>query len=573
MENSNYDSSVKIILTSKEFYGKREADIESIIQRIQTYDRDALSIVLAKWQIVLKEHGAHNPYLQLSLARFFVNRSQYKRLRNRIKRKPRLIFSHDVILGLMKLNLQYNDKGGNDLAQDYQAKGLLNLVVSLNSHYVQEVLPDIVDRREHRDEILEEIRYSMAKQALGINSSELLHELYRGKRIIEHLDATQPIFRLKFKEYMGMEIEEYQEILFLLLLDWGFSTGDKPLDGVVIKKLEDYFSNTELAKEKIRKVMDVHSLKPEQFSSLNAYYTQLGSLEGLDDQWNYITFFNKQMMELEQGFLCLSPSSLIRQLSEGPYNIVRQQFKDDDDSASETNLPNWWGKAYEVYILERLKLTFGDNLTATNVLLQNGNESIDAVVELDDIVLLIEVKYPHWKFSSRVNPTRDDVLNHIKKFVDRRKGLGQIKKFLEHHEESRLRQTFNFEGKFILPIIILGEDFPHDPLNRQLINDYAKEYDFLPVGDTIFPFILLTSNEIEIMEGFAEQYGVGMLINILGMFSGGYINDENKSILKRPTTLLNLFALNNIPVQNSVSLSDSLDNLYESLRAKFKIVD
>lgn len=573
MKSSNYNSSVRIMLVSKEFYGKPKLSVDEIINRIQTYDRDAVLIILSKWQVLLQKRYSQNPYFQLGLARLMMNRSQYKRLRNKIKRKPRIIFSHDVVLGLMKLNLQYNTEGGNNLDKNHQSRGLFKLLVSLNSHYVKDVLPEVDSRSEYRDELLEGLRYSMAKQALGINSSEVLHELYRGKRIIEHLDNEHLVFRRKFREHTNLEIEEYQEILFLLLLDWGFPVDVKSVDKVVFKNLGNYFSKSNISPEKVRSVIDLQGLRPEQFNSLNKTYNQAGRLEGQDDQWNYITFFNKQLVELEGGLICLSPASLIHQLSDGPYNIVRQQFKDDNDLHSLTDLPNWWGKAYEGYILERLKLMFGDRLTATNVLLNNGDESIDAVVELDDTVLLVEIKYPHWKFSSRIDPSRDEVITHIKKFVDRKKGLGQIKKFLEHKDSGNLRQNFDFKNKLIVPVLIMGEDYPPDPLNRQLINDYAKEQRLLPEGDTVLPFILLTSNEVEIMEGFVEQHGVTMLENFIRMFSGGFLDSENKPILRRPTTFLNVFVLNQIPVQNSKSLSNSLDGLYESLKSKFSTMD
>lgn len=571
MNNSNYNKSVRIILTATELYRKPAYDIDNVIERIKLYDRDAVLIVLSKWQLMLRQRHSKDPYWQFHFIKHFLSRSQYKRLRNNLQNKPRLAVTEDAVLSLMKINLEHNTPGGNEISQNKDSKGLFKLLISINSHYVKEVLPEIKkNRQEYRDEIIEELRYSMAKQALGINASEILHEIYRGKRIINHLNAVHPIFKQKFLEGAGIELEEYYEILFLLLLDWGYLIGNKTPDKTVFKNIEQYFSKSSIDLRKVQKVLALHSFEADEFQNLHRQYTQEGNLQDIDDQWNFILFFNRQMVHLEKGLLCLSPDALTMQLSEGPYNIVRRQLKADNATRSLSELPNWWGEAYEDYIIERLQNTFKDKLTATNVTLRTGGQSIDAVVELDDMVLLVEIKYPHWKFATRVNPTKDDVLSHISKFVDRNKGLGQINKFLEHNANGNLTQEFNFDDKFILPVLILGEEFPFDPFNRQLITDYAKENNLLPDGERILPYIILTSNEVEIMEGFAEQYSVRQVKNFLGMYSGGFLDSSEKPDLEKPTTFLNIFVMNNVVVQNSEALKRNLDELYESLIVKFR---
>ena len=139
---------------------------------------------------------------------------------------------------------------------------------------------------------------------------------------------------------------------------------------------------------------------------------------------NFITFMKKPILRYDDKFLCLSPNFLLLQLTDGPYNIVREALK---GTKHEPILPIVWGDAYEKYALERLSATFGKSVHL-KLKDKNGAESVDALIDLDDVILVAEVKYPHWSFKARITGKREDMhgyMDKIARYKPKKEKLGQ----------------------------------------------------------------------------------------------------------------------------------------------------
>lgn len=567
MEKSSYQNSIRVILVSNDFYGKNKRKLtqEKIVEKIQQYDFEALQIVLCKWQLLLNERETEHPLWQYSFSKLFCNNAQRKRLRRILQKEKRQILTKDVVLNLTKLNLHYNQAGGNTLETDEMGRGLFRILLALNDIYVKEMHnpqePDV-------ELIRETLRYSMAKQVLGINTSSMQHQLYRGKKLIENVLNHFPRFSEYFEEATGVKLVEYHEIIFMLLLDWSGVGKFQPLETSVKKNIENYFRNVEIDMEVVQNVVDMLSFEKSDYEEINNELNTRARLSSnLDDQSNYLIFYAKQLLKLNDGYLCLSPNALTMQFTEGPYNILRQHLQSLNDREALDQLPNWWGKAYEMYILESLRRSFGDKLETDLVI--NNQPSIDALIDFGDTIFLIEIKYPHWKFSTRVNPTRDAIEEQVSKFVGRNKGLGQIKRFIDHYSDEANRSAYNLNNKLIIPILILGEEFPFDPFNREVVTNYARVNNLISARDNVLPYIILTTSEVENIEGLAEERGDELIKNLMGMYSSHYLEEVNPGYKDMPSTFMNILIFNHIAVRNSSAMRNDLEQVFDVIGRRF----
>lgn len=570
MENANYDSVIRVLATYSEFRGKPGMSLGRVIERIQEFDRDSLAIVLSKILLTIRKPGMASLVGQMRLVNEFLNKQQKKRIKRLKERKRRMYIHQDMVLSLTKLNLQHNSTGGYKLENLHERRILFNLILSLNEIYTKEQQPTpSVGEIMGDEKTFENLRYSMAKQFLGVNQTEIINELYRGAMLYENVKLRLAFdIDQVFRESTGMDLDEYHQMLFGLIVDWVVETDGKPIDQYVLRSLRNFLKPLGFEEEKIDSLESILAVTPEEFEAENQAALTAAKLKD-DTYHNYLIFYIKQLLKLGENVICMSPEFLATQFTEGPYNIVRKYLNDNGRTTDAESLVQKWGYAYEDYILERLKNSFGDKLHAKPKA-KDGNDTIDAVVELKDCYLLIEIKYPHWRFAQRVDPTVDAINDFIKKFASKDKGLGQIKKFYNLNNSGRLENTFKLKDKVILPIIILGEHFPFDPLNRKVMDDYVESENLLIGSNNVLPYILLYSDEVEMIEGITETYSIEAVEALLPRYAYRFNRSLEATLVHRPTTFRNVISNNRIFVRNSSALSMNLDSFSDRTLARFR---
>ena len=152
-----------------------------------------------------------------------------------------------------------------------------------------------------------------------------------------------------------------------------------------------------------------------------------------------------------------------------------------------TLLADAWGHTYEDYISERLTSAFGTNYLA-DIKNSHNDQIIDGLLVALYEAFPIEIKYPHWTYKARLTGRKEDMRKFIDRFlwyrprksepggpvIKSKKGLGQIKNFVLKYREGSVEPRVMIDAKVITPILVLGEPFPPDPMNRVWLEGVAN---------------------------------------------------------------------------------------------------
>jgi hypothetical protein len=297
---------------------------------------------------------------------------------------------------------------------------------------------------------------------------------------------------------------------------------------------------------------------------------------------NFITFMTKPIVRFDDRFICLSPRFLLLQLTDGPYNIVREAIKGTGQSPQ---LPTVWGDVYEKYVVERFKSAFGDS-AYPNIADKSGREALDLLIDLGEATLLIEIKYPHWPFKARITGKRADMhsyLARIAKYNPRadkkggpktndKKGFGQIKQFIEKVDAHEVTPPVDLNTKPLIPVLVLGEEYPCDPFNRSYLEDYAACEGCLILNDKrVLPFILLTTEDVELIESLAEELGADRAKELIFQYAMRFHPKfKEEQVIKQATSFKNEIFNQGIRVKNSKFMSAQRKQAFELALKHFK---
>lgn len=573
-----YEHQLRVTITFEQiFEDEKLFSAADLREQLCLFDPISVNIILSKFSLFEAHQIGRTPANHIAVLTTLLDEKHKKRLLETVKSTQgsrEIVFNDFAIMALLKLNNEIDRESGYKIDTPEDRLQFARIILAVNS-LIFEYKPT-----GNADELKEYMRYEQAKQFLSKGDGEAINLITRIDCFREFLDENHPVVNEIFTKATGLDMRTYYQLVFCLLPGWSVNHEPKKLDEIVMRDYLKYFSGIKFEESTVRKFIESLSTTRANFVRLNTEYVEKAKI--VDNLWNYITFLNRPILVEGDMMLCASPNLLNLAMVEGVYNIVRSYI--DENDIKGLDLPNVWGMMYEKYILMILKSAFGEALS-TNITI-NGQESIDAVVELDDTVLLIEIKYAHWRYTTRTNPSIENIRQHIgkinryKPWVDERnrkktnkKGLGQIKDFYIRYKNGELDRTFDFTNKRIIPVLILGEMFPFDPINRELLEEYLKEEDCLmEYEEAVLPSVLLSTSEVELLEGLIENVSLNKFIELFRKFSFSF--REKKPYFERSTTFNNIVhESGHRSFNNSKRMRKRLDVATEGIHAFFKQVD
>jgi hypothetical protein len=538
-----YAQQIRVTINFEQIFDDEKVfSLTDLHDQLRLFDPFSVNIILSKFSLFEAHQIGKTTANHVVVLSSLLDKKHTQKLLetvNNSQGSKQVIFNDFAIMALFKLNNEVKRDGGYKIDNPEDRLQFARILLAVNS-IIFEYKP-----AHDADKLKEYIRYEQAKQFLSKGDGAAINLITRIDYLREFLNEDYPIIDELFVKATGLNMQTYYQLIFCLLPGWSVNHEPEKLDHVVMRDYLKYFSGIKFEDSIIEKFIESLSTTRSNFIQLNSKY--VAKAKNVDSIWNYITFLNRPILIENNVMLCASPSLLNLAMVEGIYNVVRSYI--DDNHVKGVDLPNIWGVTYEKYILTILKNAFGDAL-AINITI-NEQASIDAVVELNNTVLLIEIKYAHWRYTTRTDPSVENIRHHLgkinryKPWIDERnkkktnkKGFGQIKDFYVRYKNGELEKRFNFADKQIIPVLILGEMFPFDPINRELFEDYLKEEDCLmEYEEAVLPSVLLSTSEIELLEGLIENVSLNKFIELFRKFS--YSFREKRPYFERSTTFHN----------------------------------
>jgi hypothetical protein len=581
----SYNDSIRVLVPFSYVYPDNpNPTLNHTIELISTFDRDALSIICAKLTLFLTSDGSKDMQNHLTLIEAFIGGERFKILQKSLEQHTRdnvMILAKETVLMLSKLNLEHNKPGGYTVSTPSERDCVARILFSLNSLWMDLDARRPPGSRGDRKGTYESLRISMAKQYLSGTEGQVINLLARGNSLVQKMIKRGKIdVENTFLTATGMELELYMDMIFMIIIGWSIDPDINNIDEIVLKDFRTYFSNSDISSHDIDAFAKILSFDANHYNKLNKEMLERVGMVNKDQFDTFLTFMVKPLMSFGEAILCISPDFLSHQLTEGPYNIIREELKKTNRG---NDLPNEWGLVYEEYIIERLVATFGDQCIP-KIIDSNGSESIDAIIELENCALLIEIKYPHWSYKARAYGLKKDMYKFISKFarykeykevpggpiIAKKKGLGQIKSFYEKLQTNQIKTTLNITGKQLIPVVILGEDYPVDPFNRQLIDNFAIEQECVIKNDNVLPYIILTTEEVEMIESLIEYKDLATFEAAIMEYSTSFTKAWRTKHLDRPTTFKNTLYQKKLSFRNNAALRASLDQVSKRVHVYFQ---
>lgn len=567
-----FEQQLRVTVNFEQVFEGESFEIDELREKLKHFDSISVNTLLSKWGLFCSHKIGKSIQNHVALFSLFLDTDHKNKLIeiiNDSQSSQKIIFNEFALLTLFKLNNERAEDGESVIEAPEDRLLFAKILLSMNS-IIFKYIP-----ANGTEELKEYVRFEQVKQFLSKGDGEPINVITRMDSLRERLEKFPRINEL-FKESTGLDIKTYYQLIFCLLPGWSVNHEPEKIDEQVWRDYRKYFSSLKFSDEIADRFIGSLSIQRSNFSHLNKSYTRKAMVQ--DNLWNYITFLNRPILE-EKGIIsCIDPNLLTLTMYEGVYNTLRTHI--DERQIKDIDLPNIWGMVYEEYILMILKNAFGNDLT-THITI-NGQESIDAVVELHDTVLLIEIKYAHWRYKTRINPTRENIQQHLGKinryrpWVDKKgryktskKGFGQIKDFYINYKGGNLDNKFDFGDKQIIPVLIMGEMYPFDPISRELFEGYLEqEKCLIDYENHVLPFVLLSSSEVELAESLIENVSLNKFIELFRKFS--YSFREKKPYFERTTTFLNVVHDSGYVFNNSKRMRKRLDEATRDIPSFFK---
>ena len=585
-----YETKIGVVIGHKEVYGIEGYTLSALIDALKAYDQHAVNVILSTIMLLVShEETRHGGFPRhISILSYFLAPDAVKRAEsyfNSDKDSANQALVHDqIILALMKLNNEHNQQGGKDLQDEHDRYEFGRIILSMNAIWLDMKTVRPYGRQGGSKGLTETLRASQAIQFLTVGGSDpVMNLLVRGNYFIDEISKDKRIdFAHIFEDATGIELKNYVDLVFTISLGWTVvELGE--ISENIFKDTSTYFSNTNIPKTQLDKFINQVSFEADNFNALNKdYMTQIGIKN--DSLYSHIVFLLKPLCVNQNRVICMNPYFISNLLTEGAYNVVREAVKGTN---KEQLLPEVWGDVFEKYIDLILNETFA-KLYHKVVLSPRGEKSIDGIIELNDTVLLVETKYPHWSYEARVTGKRDAVKSFILKFArykpykdkpgskirNKKKGFGQIKQFVEDYHSGKYGDGYKFNGKKIIPVVILGEAFPFDPLNVELMMNHIEDQGCLLRHDKVGYPIVLSAEEVEMIQSLVEAEGVQTFEKIFIQYSDeiDYAYKNKTPYFTRPTSFKNAVYRADLSFLNNSYMTkrfdDVTDRIEELLRPK-----
>lgn len=400
--------------------------------------------------------------------------------------------------------------------------------------------------------------------AVHVTLEPVINLLARGRYLIDKVRQVPELdFDNLFLSATGITVDLYMEILFMVMTQWSIKSDENKLDDIAIRSIKQFFKFTDLTEEQIEKFMNLVSFEEGDYTVLRNTMLERTGMKS-DDPGNFIVFVDRPIMRFGEFFICINNHFLALKLVSGPYRIIEQALK----STRHPNLlVDAWGDVYEQYINERMSSAFGAHYLA-DIKDKSGQQVIDGLLDRPHEAFPVEVKYPHWTFKARITGGRDEMRKYVHKFMRYKpykekpgapvrrdkKGVGQIKQFAEKLTKNDIESRVTVGNKVLTPILVLGEEFPPDPMNRKWLEGIAASEGCIIKNAK--PFILLSSEEVELLESFAEQLGVDETVRLISEYAQQF--KTGKTIYDLPSSFKNMAISAGVKTNNNKFLHKQL---------------
>lgn len=556
--------------------------LDAAIDSLKEFHSTAIHLQCAKLAMYLQTEAAKTPIGHLQLLVQFISDSEKDNLKSFLltddeRATDTTILHKAPLLILNKLNLEHNNEEGLSIDSTETRNKFIRLYFSICDIWLENNKLTALDSTSVK-RFKEGFRAFQARQFLQSNDNEpILNLVVRGRYLIGEVSKDKRLnFEQKFTEATGVSVRLYLDFLFMMTPHWLVNVDAESINNHVARNIEEYHRHLNIDSSTVYKLVDTLAVRREEYPELKETLLKNIGMSADDKFSNLLPFLSKPLLRLDDSLVCLSPDFLRLKFTEGAYNIVREHIKQTNTAGL---LPDLWGQAYEKYIIERLTSAFG-NRVKSRIKDKSDKEALDIMIDFGEIVFLCEIKYPHWSYKARLTGMRRDFVGYINKIAkfhtDKRrrshkiKGLGQIKMFILKYRSGDIDLDIDLSDKLLVPVLILGEEFPSDPFNMEYLNNNVSTRKCLINDAQVLPFIQLNTEEIEMMEGLIENKGYEETKKILINYALSFHKKiRPREYEKRSTSLKHDIIEEGIKI-NSTYLKGHIDKYTEPIRQYFK---
>jgi hypothetical protein len=481
-----------------------------------------------------------------------------------------VIFTEQSILSLLKIVL-VNSKitGGKPITPaDVGKVGHWLLLASdiwAGSDLVAPLITSLNYEREKIREYLTREHFLMVRERLP-------YKLVRFDEILKNSIKTKglDLEDLFLKASGGVSLKDYVYVCFMLIVRLvNIQTKEPDITTEWIVCRDKYFENIKSGDE-IDKTLSLLLLDIDNY---NASYSK-DVKDVLNDEdfpaFNFLQFQKRPLIPInEKCFVTPSPHFLMEKVSEGTYWIIENYLRSNNLKKERDLLPVIWGDAFEDYIHECFTSVYKDQYTKNFTV--NNQEKFDGIINGQNTIFLIEDKYAHWSYKSKLIGKRRDMLPTLRQFFSgskKVKGLGQITRGIKEFENGKWNLPFSTDGKKFIPVIIVGEIMPMDAFSRKMYEDIAKAEGIFYENEKTLPFIILDAEEVEIIEAIAARDGTDTVESLLYQYSLVFRDRNPEGYVGKSLSFKNHLHSIRYPIPNNVRLLKKFDKIAEFVRKK-----
>lgn len=523
--------------------------IPRIEAEIKEYNLLAMLEVCSKVSLKLLNRGTTNPLGQAELLSGLFNDKDmrlkfYEKARAASKGNPWAIFHMQSVLTLTKLAIKNCKRSGGKsiTAKEIDKVGYWLLMLN-DDLFSSESRSDIkLPKLQER----ERLRAALARYQFFNSSERLGYKIGRYRWIVDYFRNNRPhgidIDSL-FREASKLSLKAYMAICASLLVKWtNISTREVDItkEWVTCKKV--YFKDTKLTEADINDVLSFIAMTPDEFDSLynESIKEILSGEENL--HYNFLPFVWKPLVwdNEKQCFVCPSAEYLFDKVTEGIYRTIetflRRQGKQRKKDRNTFSIA--WGKSLEAYVNDCLTHAFKKRYSHNLIDKVSGDEMLDGLIETPNFLFMIETKSMNWSFKAMVTGNRDAMQQSLKQlFME--KGLAQLARCITKVRNKEWELPNNIDSKQIIPILVVSNYMPLDAYNRKLYEETANKSGNFIIDTQVLPFIILTIEEIEIVEALTSQRGVEEVLQILAEYSYLYTGHNEEGYVPEAISFKN----------------------------------
>ncbi len=574
---ASHQDFMAVIYGYERIYGFSGGGINRIAKEVSEYNLYDVLASLSKIALKLYSKGFLNSETQIQLIRdiFAKDLGVRRKILDTIVREKSpvwIIFSEQSILSLLKIVLVCSKRdGGKPInPEDVEKVGhwiLLATDVWAGSEIEPPVITPVSYQREKVREFLTREHFLMVRERLP-------YKLVRFNEMLKSIKVKNTSFDIEstfLKASGGVSLENYIYVCFMLLVRWVNATTKEPdiaKEWLVCR--DKFFEKVKSSGKEIDNTLLLLLLNIDDYK--NNYDKDVKELLGGEDfpAFNFLQFQKRPLIPVNQKcFVCPSPHFLMEKISEGTYWIIENYLKTNNLSKERNLLATAWGKAFEDYLHKSFTTAFGLQYLKNYTI--NGEEKFDGVINGQNAIFIIEDKYAHWSYKAKLIGKRTDMLSTLKQIFSgskRVKGLGQITRGIKELENKKWQLPFNTINKKMIPVIIVGEIMPLDAFNRKMYEDIAKEGRVFYENGLVLPFIILDTEEVEMIEAIVARDGTDTAENLLIQYSLMFKERNPDGYARRSLSFKNHLHSIRYPVPNNVRLLKKFDKVAEIVRSK-----